>query len=511
MPDIDKIGMQKEFEAFIEIARRISADVGKEVELVLKEGRIRPLSRSEARTMLSKVITTLRDNGKKRGDVMLASTLEGDINNLVEQLVEVGAERADSPTTTKRVELLTFKGVKPIPISPRPFFHGREVAMTGGYVKVSDIVLWDRNERLEIHLGQFAQQHGRAPNPAELLDIMLSKMPLPGLSGSDQFLIVELARSIAGNGVRKPPVIDVDGTLLDGNRRIAACYYILSSDEFNREQKERAQYVYVWQLTEHTTQDDRDAVIVSLNFESDCKVPWPVYIRCRRVYEEWQAVLALEMTRPNAQRQAQLKRQISEKFALGPDTSTVNRYIKMAEGAIDFEDHHINQRKLPEFEVKHRANEYIEWFDELAKGSTNEGVAYVLEQDPGFKHLVYELMYDGKFQNFRQIRELKKIYENQEASELLGKARKEDDPELAEEHLKNAMSIARTKTVEQRELGANTRIETFVEFLEELPPKAFRDRIKTENLQKLLAALRLVEPIVQSVIAERVLETGGAV
>src|ERR1700722_2799993 len=157
MPDSDKIGMQKEFEAFIEVARRISTDVGKEVELVLKEGRERPLSRSEARAMLLKVITTLRDNGKKRGDVMLASTLEGDISTFVEQLVEVGGERADAPAAPNRVDLVTFKGVKPIPISPRPFFHGREVAMTGGYVKVSDIVLWDRNERLEIHLGQFAQ------------------------------------------------------------------------------------------------------------------------------------------------------------------------------------------------------------------------------------------------------------------------------------------------------------------------------------------------------------------
>jgi hypothetical protein len=513
MQDNNKVAVQKEFESFIETARLISAEVGQEVERVLKEGRERPLTRDQARGMLTKVIITLRHNGHRRGDAALFEALEGDIHTLVERLLQVGDPRDAGPATNgrhNRVELITHKGIKPSPVFPRPFFHTKEVAMTGGYVKVTDIELWNRNERLEIHLGQFQQEHGRPPSSEEQLDIMLSRMPLPGLDKGDQFEIIDLARSIANNGVRKPPIIDIDGTLLDGNRRVAACYFILSNNEFNIDQKQRAQYIYVWQLTEHATQDERDAVIVSLNFESDCKVAWPVYIRCRRVYEEWLAVLALELERPNATRQAQLKRQISEKFALGPDTTTVNRYIKMAEGALDFEDYHINQRKLPEFEVKHRANEYIEWFDELAKGAKNEGVAYVLEQDPGFKHLVYELMYDGKFQNFRQIRELKRIYENQEASELLERARNEENAEVAEEHLKNAMSIARTKSVEQRELGANTRIESFAEFLEELPPRAFRDRVKTENLKRLLDALKLVEPIVRRVMEERAAAKTGS-
>jgi hypothetical protein len=507
MADKVKLKLQREFEGFIKAARRISEEIGEEVELVLNEGRERPLSPGQAKHLLTQVISVLRRNGRRRGDQSLVRALEGDVNALVERLLEASAHRSSGMPSgngdAKHLELITHKGIKPTPMHPRPVFHGKEVPVLGGYIKTSDIHLWDQNERLEIHLGQFRQENGRGPDSKELLDIMLSHMPLPGLTEKDQFQIVELARSIASNGVRTPPIIDIYGTLLDGNRRVAACYYILSNDEFGPEQKQRAQYIYVLQLTEHATQEERDAVIVSLNFEDACKLKWPVYVKCRRVHEEWLAMLALELEPPNAQRQAQLKRKVSEKFALGPDTTTVNRYIKMAEGAEDFEDYHINHRKLPVYEVKHRANEYIEWFDELAKGAKNEGVAYVLEQDPGFKHLVYELMYDGKFQNFRQIRELKRIYENQEANELLKKAREEDNVEVAEEHLKNAMSIARTKSVEQRELGANTRIETFAEFLEELPPKTFRDKVKTENLQRLLAALKLVEPIVSKILQER--------
>src|SRR5207249_4833804 len=97
---------------------------------------------------------------------------------------------------------------------------------------------------------QFREKFGHAPSADELLDIMLSRMGLPGVperEKSDQFGIAGLARSIAINGVRKPPILDTDGTLLDGNRRVAACHFILYSDEFSVEQKRRAEHIFVWQ------------------------------------------------------------------------------------------------------------------------------------------------------------------------------------------------------------------------------------------------------------------------
>src|SRR5260221_386002 len=83
--------------------------------------------------------------------------------------------------------------------------------------------------------------------------------------------VADLARSVANNGVRRSPIIDLDGPLLDGNRRVTACHYVLRSPEFTSEQKKRAEWIYVWQLTEHATDEDRDVVVVSLNFEPDHK------------------------------------------------------------------------------------------------------------------------------------------------------------------------------------------------------------------------------------------------
>src|SRR5207244_13582907 len=125
------------------------------------------------------------------------------------------------PTLT----LGSWNGSTAGPVRPRPVFHGRDVPMNSGFVNTADIGLWDGNARLDIHIGHFRQQHGRGPAPEELLDIMLSRMPLIGLAEKNQFEIIELARSIAINGVRKPPILDTDGTLLDGNRRVAACRY----------------------------------------------------------------------------------------------------------------------------------------------------------------------------------------------------------------------------------------------------------------------------------------------
>jgi hypothetical protein len=496
--------VRREFEAIVEEAKRVSSDIGQEVEEILKVGGVKPLNHDEAYQLLTRVVNFLKQTLARRGDVKGLASLQGKVEDIVQRLIETRDRTQGSSQAVVekgvRVALVPRNGIGIKAVMPLPCFHGREIPMMSGFVKTVDIGLWLGNERLDIHLGQFRQKFGRNPSSDELLDIMLSKMTMPGVSTEDQFEIKGLARSIAVNGVRKPPIIDIDGTLLDGNRRVAACRFILSGDEFDSSAKSRAEWVFVWQLTEHAVDDDRNAVVVSLNFESDCKQDWPEYVKARKVYDEWQTVLALEPRSPGPQRIANMKRELSKKFALGPETSTVNRYLKMVDWAKEFEDYHINDKKKDTYEVQHKANRYFQYFDELAKGAKPGGVAYALNQDEGFKRLVFDLLFDGKFRNWRQIRELKMINDNEEARDALTKARNEKDDELAEEYLENAMTIARSASAAMREVGANTRIETFVKWLEELPVRSFRDIIKPPVLQRLLEALKLVEKQVVSVL-----------
>jgi hypothetical protein len=488
----------------------MTTDLGPEIDTMFMEGLARPLSPQEAERLLGRVIETIRataanGNGTTR-------TLDGDVGELVAMAI-AARERVRASLTSAVSRMAKSKTVHLIPkhngvcagdVIPRPVFHEKEIPMEGGFIKTTDVRLWGENERLEIHVEQFQAKYGRPPTPDELFRIMAGRMPLEGVEAGDEFEILKLARSVATNGVRKPPIIDIDGTLLDGNRRIAACMLILSdtSGEFTVDDKRRAEYIYVWQLKTFATDDDRQKVIVSLNFESDFKKEWPEYIKARKVFEDWEALLALEPQRPGPRRQAELKRELSRKYALGPDTGTVNRYLKMVSWANEFEDHHINARNRDSFAVKHAANRYFQYFDELSKGEKPGGVAWSLNQDEHFKQIAFDLLFDGKFENWRQIRALKHVFASDEARDILGRAHREPDAETAQDHVDNAITIANIKRAEQRSLGANLRIETFAKWLEEVPPRTFRDEVKRENLMRLLGALELVGPLIRQILQD---------
>jgi len=474
------------------------------VEAVLREGLDHPLSKEETVALLTQVLTTLKRGVEERGDERGKATLSAEIATLVEKVV-AARERVAAPVKKQAgFGLAPYNGLEPGPVRPRPIFHTRPVPMRCGFVKLTDLKLWDENVRLDIHLAQFQQKHGRRPTQEELLDIMTQGARLPG-TVEDQFEIVSLARSIAANGVQKPPILDFDGTLLDGNRRVTACHYIRHSDEFGPEEKKRVEYLYVWQLTEDAAPDDREAVVVALNFESDCKEPWPEYIKARKVYEEWQAVLALEPSTPGPKRQAQMKRDLSRKFALGPDTAVVTRYLKMIEWANEFEEYHINGRSRDEYEVKHASNTYFQYFDEMAKGAKPGGVAHTLNQDDNYKHLVFDLLFQRKFKNWALIRKLKYLDDDvrQGLLEALAiEARNEDELESIQEKVEQTLDAAHARNAEVRQVGANARIESFVKFLEDLPVKAFRDQVTPQNLHRLLGALELVQGHAKAILGE---------
>ncbi len=463
----------------LKAAKEASSDVSAEVEAMIGEGIERPLTKAEARRLLQRVAALVREKARERGDDDTADAVADTkfIDGVMAARERIGGgARLNGRMLGPRLHLEARDGINPGPVFPHPTFHGREVHVNGGFVKVSDIELWDENERLDVHVKQFEEEHGRPPTPDELLQIMLSEMPLSGLDESDQFKILDLARSVANNGVRRSPIIDLDGTLLDGNRRVTACHYVLRSPEFTSEQKKRAEWIYVWQLTEHATDEDRDVVVVSLNFEE----PRP----------------------PSAKRITELKREVSQAFALGPTVSTVDRFIKMVEGADEFEEYHVSEKKRDEFEVKHAATKRFEYFDELAKGKGPGGVAHTLGRDDELKHLVFDLLLQGKFRNFAQIRDIKHVPDNPDMLETLEEARREPDVDTAKGRIDDALDIVRSRRAEKRRLGANARIESFVDWLEDLPLSAFRDNISKANLEALLRALKLARGQANDVLGE---------
>lgn len=510
--------IRKEMVELLRSVEALSADVSTTVGELLREGLEKPLSADEIRVILTNVVEAIRKGAKSRGEAGTAEILDREAEALIgraedlrvrlssrgktnasETELTIHNEKSDTQARNHSVlQLQSYDGIDPRPVLPAPVFHERAVAVWEGFVRTRDIELWDENERLEIHLSQFQQKYGRGPDAQDLMAIMKGNMPLPGIEEADQFEINDLAKSIAVNGVRKPPIIDVDGKLLDGNRRVTACYHILEHEgsEFSAEEKQRAEWLKVWQLTEHATEQDRDAVIVSLNFEPDYKQDWPEYVKAQKVYSQWETLLALEpRPNPGTVRVREIRREIARKFALATDE--VSRYINMVTIAREFEDYHVIERSKDPYAAKHRASEWFQYFDELNKGKNAGGVNWSLNQDDSFKHMVFDLLYDGKFQNWRQIRDLKYVYQNDDALGVLRKARDERDVTAAQGGVDDAIGMARTSRAEQRQTGANTKIQVFTEWFLALPVKAFDPNepgcVKMENLKRLWSTLKHVE------------------
>ncbi len=120
---------------------------------------------------------------------------------------------------------------------------------------------------------------------------------------------------------------------------------------------------------------------------------------------------------------------------------------------------------------------------------------------------MFDILYDGKFKNWRQIRDLRYVYGNEDAVGILQKARQETDVEVAQEHVDDAVSIARTARAEQRQTGANTKIRVFTEWFRGLPVKAFDPNesgcVTQENLRRLRCTLKHVETYLEAGAAAR--------
>lgn len=487
------------YETLLQTIRLVSEDCARDLERLKEDGLTNPMTEVEFRGFLDRCVDTVCIGADRRGDNATSAYLRAHKMQIIDRVTDarkrnMSTPRPSSSHTRTPIQLLEHEGLAPRAVQPVPVFHGRRIAVREGFVDISQLRLWESNKRLSIHVDQFTKAHGRTPNPADLLAIMSSDANLGGLDKRDQFAIIPLARSIAASGVRVPPVVSYEGALLDGNRRVAACIYVRNSDEFDSESKSRAGRILVWRLTEDATRDDEHAVVVSRNFEPDYKVQWPEYVRGRILYDEWCRMLTLE-GRPTQRRLSELKRELAKRFAL--TTNRINRYIAMVELADEFEEHQVNNRHKDEYEVKHRADQYFQYFDELGKGRGAGGVNWAMNQDPSFKGLVFDLLHDGKFRRWAQIRDLKHVYENEEALGYLRSARDANDVELGQERVDDGLSVGRAARADMRKVGGNRRIATFVKWLREVPVEFFSvgepQSISDANLKGLYGALKLVE------------------
>src|SRR2546430_16422868 len=111
--------IRRAFQAVVDEAYRVSAETGREVEESLRLGLERPLTAEEARQLLDRVLSTLRDGARRRGDSATTEKLAGDVSAIVHRILAI-REQPDSVvrplSAPVQLQLVERNGVKSAPV-----------------------------------------------------------------------------------------------------------------------------------------------------------------------------------------------------------------------------------------------------------------------------------------------------------------------------------------------------------------------------------------------------------
>lgn len=407
---------------------------------------------------------------------------------------EAGPARETDDEQT-HLELFDWQGFS-VRAAPTSTFLGHTIPLQEGFALTKDIEFWQENKRLKIDLENFRRKYGRKPDPEELKQML---WPKGSTSKGDPYDIRELADDIAARGVLTPPVIDYWGTAWDGNRRLAACLFVLASPEYDEVQKERASRVRVWQTDQHATKDQIYNIVTSLNFGKEFKKPWPEYVRARDVYDAFVDLRELEASKRTLtdKDETKIRSRVAKKF--GIKTQEVTRYCKMVNWALDFEDFH-RELGRDENEINTRTAELFQYFFELDAGVGDDKLARRFEADESFRAIVFDLLFDGKIKNFSQVRELRRVYDTPEALEQLKDAHAEPSRAIGQAGVGDAIFTARKRSEDVRKAGKANDLVAITKWLNEDVTMALLGKLDVTVLRDFRDAARAVDAMITKVV-----------
>jgi len=164
------------------------------------------------------------------------------------------------------------------PVPSTSWFHDIEVEVYEGTTEVKDISLWRENYRTMLdleHIQQILKKDLRKITDDEIIEHILSH---------DLHKIPGLAKSIKNNSVRVPLILSYDKELIDGNRRLFACRYLMKKE---REQTTKFTISNVKCLSPEASEEVKLKIIAEMNFLPQHKEEWPRYVRAQFALQEY--------------------------------------------------------------------------------------------------------------------------------------------------------------------------------------------------------------------------------
>lgn len=354
---------------------------------------------------------------------------------------------------------------KPAPQIKQRLYNGRRINIWEGKVKVSSIIGWADNPRIELEKKKYLSQvGGRLLNQDEIFDLMKS---------DPEIKLKELRDDIIKNGLREPLALSFGGKLLDGNRRFFAVKYALEGMPLSDPNRQDLETVEVHVLSEDATEADEQNVLVEENFSASLKIEWPAYVKAIQVIDAYEEGLTPEDI---SKKFSWAKSKIKETLKIH---EIIQEFIIFATADIDPDDESGGGLGLSEQEAETVAARNYQYFNEAQKSFFDP-----LKTDIDFKIQFFKWIHDSKFSSFPEVRVAYKAWQHPEAKSAL----LQPDPAAA----KSAKAILDYNArVVRSGAEAVGRIDNFVKFIKEMTASDIR-LIPISSRDSLQEALELV-------------------
>jgi hypothetical protein len=338
------------------------------------------------------------------------------------------------------------------PIASLEWFHDIEVEVYEGTTKVKDISLWRKNYRTMLdldHIQQILKKDISKITDDEIIEHIIHQ---------DLHKIPDLAKSIKLNGVRVPLILSYDKELIDGNRRLLACRYLMKKE---KDQTEKFTISNVKCLSPTASEEVKLKIIAEMNFLPQHKEDWPRYVRAKFAIQEFNRALKELKDDEKAYKRVDYFLNIKQ-----TDLKRFDAVLKMIDEYVKYIGKD-NQKKRQEAEIFGRSN--FHFFEELYNK------AEVIDRP--VKDLFFRYLNNQQITSMMKVREFTKII-------MYAPARK---------HLeKQSGSFELAKSMYDESAGprkSSARIMRFCEWLENLS-KAERNSVSNDLKKRISEAVR---------------------
>jgi ParB/Sulfiredoxin domain len=347
------------------------------------------------------------------------------------------------------------------PVASIARFHDEEVEVYEGTCAVENIRLWHGNYRTLLDFAHLAELTGKTKTgkitEPEFIEYIIGQ----GLHN-----IPDLADSIKVNGVRVPLIVSYAQELLDGNRRLLACKYLLSG---GGEQLSTFLIVPVKCTAPRIGESLKLKIIAEMNFLPDYKEPWPREVRAAFAIQQFQDALAKFKDENKAYQHVEYFLQLKK--------ADVKRFQAVLAMLQEYADYAEREGKKARQEAERFGRSKFQFFEEFYnKALTGKNA---VKEATEAKQLLYRYVRNQQLASMLKVREFAEVIRYEPARNLL---KKEDGTFRVAQQLYADFS-------QQKEVSI--KVTGFCEWLEALTAKE-KNQIEPGLKQRLL---KLVEKL----------------